>query len=182
MVAARDDKDGAGAEHALAPSVCAKRAAPIFALTIWPHRSLPRKGFGLTLLFAAVMFALPAVVIVGQGGLWIMLPFMAGALGLLWYFIERNYRDGHATREIIRLWPDLMTVERHDPGGQYRDWQANPYWIRTEIQTTRTTEHYLTLTGGPRRIEVGAFLSPEERVALKADLDRALENIRNQRE
>ena len=38
----------------------------------------------------------------------------------------------------------------------------------------RPVEDYLTLTDGQRVIELGAFLSPDERRALHAELTRAL--------
>ena len=35
-------------------------------------------------------------------------------------------------------------------------------------------DNYLTLEGGPRPVEIGAFLSEKERLSLKDDLERAL--------
>ena len=35
---------------------------------------------------------------------------------------------------------------------------------------------YLTLQGGPREVELGAFLTPPERLGLKDTLERALRN------
>ncbi|HEU0223312.1 MAG TPA: DUF2244 domain-containing protein [Paracoccaceae bacterium] len=39
-------------------------------------------------------------------------------------------------------------------------------------------ENYLTLKAEGREIELGAFLAPEERVALKADIEAALAALR----
>jgi uncharacterized membrane protein len=39
-------------------------------------------------------------------------------------------------------------------------------------------EHYLTLKGGGREVEIGAFLSPEERLALRAELTEAFARLR----
>lgn len=150
------------------------RGEPILKLTLWPNRSLPRSGFRGVLLFTAGMLMLPLIPIAGTPVGLALLPFLLGTLWLLWFFIERNYKDGRQLREELRLWPDLITVDRTDPGGRQRHWEANPYWVTTELQKDGRVENYLTLKGGTREIELGAFLSPEERLDLRADLDRAL--------
>ena len=38
--------------------------------------------------------------------------------------------------------------------------------------------NYLTLQGGPREVELGAFLSQDERVALRAEVQAALARLR----
>ena len=53
-------------------------------------------------------------------------------------------------------------------------WQANPFWVRLRLDPDARPENYLTLQGGGRRIELGAFLSPEERVELAEELEAAL--------
>ncbi len=151
---------------------------PLLALRIWPHRSLPRKGFRAVLGFTAAMLCVPLIPLLGTSVGLAMIPFLIGTLALLWYFIEKNYRDGAGLSEELRMWSDLIAVERRDPGGRVRHWQANPYWVRTKMRTTKTTENYLVLTGGERDIELGAFLSPEERLALGADIDAALSKNR----
>lgn len=170
--------NGAGG-HPPAPAVRDERTdPPILSLTIWPHRSLPRRGFHGVLGFAGAMLAVPLLPLLGTPVGWALLPFLLGTLLLLWFFIERNYRQGAATREDLRLWPDLITVDRHDPGIPVRHWEANPYWVRTELRRDARLENYLTLKGGAREIELGAFLSPAERLSLRDDLDRALGRAR----
>jgi uncharacterized membrane protein len=39
-------------------------------------------------------------------------------------------------------------------------------------------EHYLTLQGGPREVEIGAFLTVEERLALQRELLDRLRAVR----
>ena len=67
---------------------------------------------------------------------------------------------------------------RSDPGRADRIWQANPYWVRVALRPNGPVEDYLVLTDGRREVELGAFLSPEERVALKDDLERRLGALR----
>ena len=63
-------------------------------------------------------------------------------------------------------------LTRHDPGRADRTWRGNPYWVRLKLDAG-PVEDYLTLTDGGREIELGAFLSPEERRALYTELAAA---------
>lgn len=130
------------------------------------------------LIFTAVMLAIPLIPLLGTPVGLALVPFLLGTLWLLWFFFKLNYRQGARIREEVTLWPDLIRVVRHDPGGRIRRWEANPYWVRTTLRQDSRLENYLTLDGGPRQIELGAFLSPEERLTLRDDIDRALGRAR----
>ena len=61
-------------------------------------------------------------------------------------------------------------------------WEANPYWLKLALHPTDgRVEHYLTLKGGgpnqTREVELGAFLTPEERVDLREDLANVLRQL-----
>lgn len=152
---------------------------PIEEFRIWPNRSLPPEGHRHVLIFTCAMFCIPLVPAFAAGIGWTLLPFLAGATALLWYFLRRNARDGAAQWEHIRIWPDQIVVERHDPRRAPRVWIANPYWVQVALHSDARLENYLTLKSDGREIELGAFLSPEERVALKDDVERALGHARS---
>ena len=62
-------------------------------------------------------------------------------------------------------------LTRHGPGKRLQSWEANPYWVRvTRHVRGGPVPHYLTLSGGPREVEIGAFLTPEERLQLEGEL------------
>jgi uncharacterized membrane protein len=147
---------------------------PLARLSLWPHRSLPRTGFAV---FIGVTFALllvPLLAVVGTPVLWGLLPFAMGVLVLTWVMIERSYADARLT-EVLTIWNDRMELVRTSPRGAVQRWEANPYWVRVELHKDGgPVENYLTLKGGDREVELGAFLSPEERVELRDDLDRLL--------
>jgi uncharacterized membrane protein len=150
---------------------------PLCDHTVRPIKSLPNKGFVWIIGISAVGFTLPLLALLGTKALWMLLPHLLLALGLLWYFIRRNDRD----REIfehIRIWPDLIAVHRHNPRKPDQYWQANPYWVKLKLRNTRTHESYLTITDGERVIELGSFLSPKERVDLKNNIEAALKNLK----
>jgi len=148
-------------------------ARPAYQVTLWPNRSLSRRGFRGLMLIAGIGLAIPVLPFLGGPVGWALAPFALGALALLWLFLKRNYRDGRLTEE-LSLWPDLLAVTRREPSGRTLHWRANPYWVRIEVRETPTVEHYLTLTAKGKTIELGAFLSPEERLELAEELRRAL--------
>lgn len=150
---------------------------PILALTLWPHRSLTLRGFAGVLALVTAGLALPLVPLIGTSAAWGLLPFLAAALLGLYAAIRRSYADGRLTEE-LRLWPDLITVERREPRGAVRRWHADPAWVRLRLIENARIEKYLTLAGNGREIELGAFLSPGERVSLHRDLSVALGPLR----
>ena len=176
----RNEREWAGAKDASALSDSAPQTRsdpPTLSLTLWPNRSLSRAGFRRVMLFTAAGLAIPVLPFLFTPVGWGLLPFVIAALVALYAAFRRSYRDGRL-REELRLWPDLITVERIDPRGRVRRWQANPYWVSLRLHQNARIENYLTLKGNGREIELGAFLSPEERVALHAELTRALAGLK----
>ncbi len=149
-------------------------------LRLWPHRSLPPEGFAWFIAITFGLFMLPLFSLLGTAVLWGLLPFLMGAIWLIWYFLQRSYRDGALTEE-LSIWPERMALERDNPRGSRQSWEANPYWVRVEIHAKGgPVEHYLTLSGAGREVEIGAFLSPEERQALHGELWSKLGEIKRE--
>ncbi|SMX43214.1 DUF2244 domain-containing protein [Actibacterium lipolyticum] len=151
---------------------------PAATLHLWPYRSLPRKGFVTFFAITCVLVLLPLFAVLGSPILWGLLPFIGGAIALTWYLLERSYKDAEILEE-LRLWSDRVELTRHNPRGPKQDWHANPYWLRIEMHPKGgPVENYLTLRGGERDVELGAFLSPEERAELYGELQGMLSRIR----
>ncbi len=142
---------------------------PLWRVTLWPHRSLGTKGFRWLLWGSAGMMALPILALAGTPAALALAPWAGAAFLALWGFMKLSYVSGRLTEE-LRLWPDAIAVERREPWGRVRRWAANPYWVEIEVKDTREISRYLTLRGAGRRIELGAFLTPEEREALADEL------------
>jgi len=143
-------------------------------LHLWPYRSLPRKGFVWFIGLTSGLIALPLLVLVGSPLVWGLLPFLLLTIAGIWWALDRSYRDGEIVEDLT-LTPDKITLTRFGPKGQRQDWQANPHWVRVILHPkSGPVPNYLTLQGGPREVELGAFLTPDERARLLPELKAAL--------
>lgn len=144
-------------------------------LVLWPFRSLPRKGFVWFIGVTAGLLMFPLLAVLGNAALWGVLPFMLVTIWGVWHALQRSYRSGE-TREVLTLTRDRLSLIRSDPGRSDRQWATNPYWVRPLLRKG-PVEDYLTLTDGRREIELGAFLTPEERRSLHDQLLRRLADL-----
>jgi len=147
-------------------------------LHLWPHRSLPRTGFVWFIGCTAMVIALPLLAVLGSPVLWGLLPFLMLAVGGIWWGLQRSYRDGEILEELT-LDQTTAHLTREGPRGKHQEWQANTHWVRVELHRSGgPVPNYVTLKGGPREVEIGAFLSEAERITLRDDLSLALSNLR----
>ncbi|MCM2562356.1 DUF2244 domain-containing protein [Lutimaribacter sp. EGI FJ00015] len=147
-------------------------------LELWPHRSLPRRGFAAFILGTFTLITIPLYPLLGTFVLWGILPFMLLAVGGIWWALERSYRDGEIL-EVLTLDPETIHLSRSAHKVAQKEWQANSYWVRAEMhQTGGPVPYYVTLKGNGRTVEIGAFLSEEERRSLYGELASALSETR----
>jgi len=158
------------------PAAPEQSGAVCTELLLWPHRSLPVTGFAWVIALTAAGLALPILAVVGSVVLWGLLPFALLAIWALWFALQRNYRSGGTTEHLI-LTRDSLRLIRHDPDRAERSWRANPYWVRVTLREG-PVEDYLTLSAEGHEVELGAFLSPEERRALHDELRTRLAGLR----
>lgn len=147
---------------------------PIVELHLWPFRSLPRRGFVWIMSLGFGLMLIPLIALLGTMALWGLLPFALGTMGALWFFIERNYKDGEILEELC-LEHNRISLTRHGPRGEFHEWQANPYWVTVQMHPTGgPVPNYVTLKGESREVEIGAFLSEAERPQLFEELSEQL--------
>lgn len=143
-------------------------------LHLWPYRSLPRRGFVMFIGGTALMVTVPLFAVIGSAVLWGLLPFLVMAVGGMYWALDRSYRDGEII-ETLTFEPARLQLIRHGPRGKHQEWEANPHWVRVELHKKGgPVPDYITLKGGPREVELGAFLSEEERGTLIRELREAL--------
>jgi uncharacterized membrane protein len=144
--------------------------APQAELRLWPHRSLPPQGFVAFFAITALLVAVPLIAVLGSPILWGVLPFIVLTVSGAWWGLQRSYADG-AVLEELSLWPDRVTLSRRGPRDRHATWEANPHWVQVHMHATGgPVPDYVTLKGAGREVEIGAFLSEEERRALYAEL------------
>lgn len=149
-----------------APSLSQARNLRIEA---WPHRSLDGMGAVIALSAMAAGMSIPLLISIGHPAFWFFLVFLGATFAALVRAIGGNSRAARV-REVLTLTGNLIEITRRDTDGSLRHWSGNPYWTRAELVRGGPVEDYLVIVGAGRRIEFGAFLSPEERLALHARL------------
>lgn len=162
-----------------------RRDSETLVLRVSPFQSLTPRGYVVFVGVTAGLLLMPLLAVLGSPAMWGLLPFLLAALAAVMLALTRSNRS-RSMCEVLVLRADRASLLRSDPGRPDRHWQANPYWIRVTLRADGPVEDYLTLSGGTdpensREVELGAFLSPEERVSLARELREVLGQIRHPR-
>ncbi|WP_425098937.1 DUF2244 domain-containing protein [Tropicibacter sp. S64] len=146
-------------------------------LRAWPHNSLSPEGFSAMILSFFLFASIPLYGLLGTVLLWGLLPFMLAATAALYYALRRNAKDRDIL-EVLTITQDSTRLTRTNPKGDLQEWQCNSYWVEPKMHPTGgPVPNYVTLKGGGREVEVGAFLSEDERKALYGELHDMLRRI-----
>ena len=139
-------------------------------LRLWPHNSLPPRG-AMAVVLAVFLFGLmPLFAVLGSVLLWGLLPFLLLTVLGLWLAFEMNYR-ARSVSEVLTLSDTQARLVHHHPRKGDQEWSCNRYWARPEMHARGgPVPNYITLAGDGRQVEIGAFLTEEERIALFDDL------------
>ena len=142
-------------------------------LRLWPHNSLPERGMAAFVLATFGMILIPIISMLGSPVLWGLLPFAMLAVWGLYHALQRNKR-ARQILEVLTLDDEAAQLIRTEPSGAVKEWDCNRYWTTiTKYEKDGPIPQYVTLKGKGREVEIGAFLSEEERVALYDELQRA---------
>lgn len=143
-------------------------------LTIWPHRSLSPKGFGI------VMAAIGSLAfIIGFGfflaGAWPVIGFLGLEILIVWGAFKLNYRAARR-RETLKTEADDLIIQRTDPSGKTNIEKLSTAWLRVQITPSiapTTAQRYrqrVILTSHGKSTEIGSFLHPAEKKHLANEL------------
>ena len=143
-------------------------------LHLWPNQSLPAGGYAGFILGTFLLILIPLLPLLGSVVLWGLLPFLMIAIGGMWLALDRNRRNSQIL-EVLTLDDQHAHLVRHAPKSEPREWQCNRYWATVHMhEKGGPVPYYVTLKGANREVEIGAFLSEDERRTLFDDLSRAL--------
>ena len=142
-------------------------------LQLWPYQSLPARGMAAFILTTFTMILIPVITLLGSPVLWGLLPFVLLAVWGMYFALQRNHQSRKIV-EVLTLDDDAAQLVRTEPSGRTQAWECNRYWTTiTKYEKDGPVPHYVTLKGMGREVEIGAFLSEDERVALYDELQRA---------
>lgn len=143
-------------------------------LELWPHNSLPKSGFALFIAVTFLLILLPLLAMVGTVIFWGLLPFMMFALWGIWTALQKSYANNQIS-ERLSFGQKTLELIRTNSGGDTQSWSCDGYWSRASLYSSEgPVPFYVTLNGNGREVEIGAFLSEDERKSLYDELRNAL--------
>jgi uncharacterized membrane protein len=147
-----------------------------FEAVLYPNQPVGRAGFIAVMLGVSTVSAAMSAGFVLIGA-WPVSGFL-GLDVLLLYLAFRAARRAARRRELIRLDASGLHVRRIEPDGATADWRFEPYWVRVHMDDPPRRDSLLTLASHGRRLVIGLFLTPEERLTLARSLESALRRYR----
>ena len=139
-----------------------------------PNRSLDGHGTKIVAGIIACGFLLPIIPFIGSPIGTTLTVFSGLTFYLFLALLQKNFQEGHTFEEIL-ISKHKITVVHKERNKEQKTWEGNPYWTRVEVDIRNAKlKNYLTLAGKGRYIELGAFLSPDERIELRDKIQNAL--------
>jgi uncharacterized membrane protein len=142
-----------------------------YSVTFKPNCSLSTSGKQKVVLLLAVI---PCCIAIGFSliGAWMVLPF-AGleifALGYAFYYVNSHDSD----YESISIDGDSLKIER-SVGQVVRQYELNPYWVKLVRHEQPNGTLRLGLVSQGKEIEVGRYLTTEQREKLAVQLQKRI--------
>lgn len=141
-------------------------------LRLYPHRSLSVRQFRRLMVVVGIVTALSAVRFLMLGA-WPVAFFFLLDAALLYGAFRLNYASAKEYEE-VQLNEDALIVRRVSAHGKEEQVQFEPYWVRLELETIGAEENRLWLRSHGKRLLLGRFLTPEERLEIKAVIEDGL--------
>jgi uncharacterized membrane protein len=139
-----------------------------FERVLWPHRSLPLRGFRALMLGLGLLSLAAGVGFVAAGA-WPICGFFGLDVALLYLAFRISYRSARQS-ETLRLADDQFTVERVGIYGERRQWRFQPFWLRIVLEERPDQSNRLSLASHGKSLVIGDFLAPPLRRELAASL------------
>ena len=139
-----------------------------------PNRSLSSEGTLIVFSILAIGLIFPIIPFMGsQIGITLTL-FSGGTLYLFLFFLGKNFQSGQLYEE-IKISSEKIEIIHKEKNKKEITWEGNPFWTKVIMDDNpNKVENYLTIKEKGRYIELGAFLSPDERIDLKNEIQNAL--------
>lgn len=151
---------------------------PSYSTILRPYRSMNCQGF-LILMAAISVVSFVAGVAFWMIGAWPVFGFFGLDVLLIYWAFKVNYAQTR-NYETIELYPDTLVIRRVEGRCEPKEWRLQPYWVRVELETNEDLETCgpLWVTSHGKRLQLGAFLGPDQLQALAGELRTALARAR----
>ena len=155
-------------------------------MTIWPHRSLSPKGFGIVMgVLTGFLF------LIGLGfflaGAWPVIGFLGLELLIVWSAFKLNYRAARH-RETIHTTTEELMVESQTPAGKQAQKSFPIGWLRVSLSPAESPvmssrdQQKIILSSHGEQTEIGKYLHPAEKAGLSRELDAMIDRARATRD
>ncbi len=145
-----------------------------FSAVLTPHRSLSPRAFLVVMALLAIASFAAGITFLMMGA-WPVFGYFGLDVALVYWAFRRNFADARLF-ESVALTERELVVRREARNAEPKEWRFIPYWVRVELEENEALETCgpLYLTSHGRRLQIGAFLSPDERRSFATALSRAL--------
>lgn len=153
------------------------------SLTIWPYRSLSRKGFVLVMLALGVL-----AFTIGLGfflmGAWPVVGFMGLEILVVWLAFKMNYRAAKRRQHLTATAREL-TIENVSPAGERESTSLPTSWVQVEMTPREEPElksrerQKVVVRSHGKTAEIGAFLHPAETPKLAREVRRMVDRAKD---
>jgi uncharacterized membrane protein len=126
-------------------------------------------------LFGTASFAVGTLFLIQ--GAWPVFGFYGLDVALVYWALRQSNRQGRLF-ERLALTRDTLTVRRVDAKGIETRWEFQPYWLKLDVEVREGGGNRLMLRTHGRVLEIGAFLTPDEKASLAGALRAALAKVR----
>jgi uncharacterized membrane protein len=148
-----------------------------FQAELRPNSSGTLRGTHIFFGFLLAAF-IPTALVFTILGAWPVFGFMGVEL-LLLYGAFRLSRRRSTRVERISLSPVILTIEKIDHWGNLKTWSFPPQWLKVRVENPSRRDNRLKLFSHGKSLTIGTFLTPEERLEVASDLERALYPYQN---
>ncbi len=151
-----------------------KGQVALLRIRLVPNRSLDSCGTKVVFCVIAIGFLFPIIPFIGSPIGTTLTIFSGLTFYLFLTLLQKNFQQAN-TFEEISISKNKILVVHQEKNKEKKTWEGNPYWTKVNVDFNNPKlKNYLTLAGKGKHIELGAFLSPNERIELRDKIQNAL--------
>lgn len=147
-------------------------------ITLWPHRSLSPRAFGIMMMVLGGMMLSMGLVFFLIGA-WPVIGFMGLEIGVLWLAFKLNYKAAQR-RENLSATSKTFRIERVSPDGDTTVDELPSPWLKARLDPKTPPEdnlrvqQKLIVSSHGKQAEVGSFLHASEKQDLLPEIEDML--------